>query len=593
MQKKSYSMRWKMVAILLICWLVPFTFLIAVLGVYIASNHSDMTAMNYLEQLEFNNRICAERLNRAVEDSRQASYDGEILSVCRKYNSGEIGFVTAKKRWSDYLSSKYQQNDAVSSAIFWMGNAGEAQSAGVYNEKGNGSFQQIRHYWSEDHKTISEFAGTLGTSVGFRYLNGALYLVRNMVDSRYETQGVLLLCLNTEYCFDSMAKYPMQEGVCIWVNDDEVLLHDSSEVEDWRELYQDVGEQGYSWIHGQLGVTDAINGDNYRLYAAMMIQKSVTMFPFYGYQYVIIIMLIILIPLLTIVLSVFQREVTYPVQVLSDGTRRMESELGYQIDYQAKNLEFQYLTAAFNRMSEHIRQQFDRLYQEEIALREARIMALQSHINPHFMNNTMEIINWEARLAGNIKVSKMIEALSTMMDAAMDRRKRPEVRLAEEMGYVNSYLYIMKERLGKRLTVEMDIPEELMDCPVPRLILQPLIENAIEHGVVPNGSGTVTIRAWQDGTYLYLETLNDGGMTREDRERVERLLDINYNTSKEPAGNLGIANVNQRLRILFGEPCGLTITENGGKVTARLTVPYRAMMVQTSGTDFGKVQDKL
>ena len=115
-----------------------------------------------------------------------------------------------------------------------------------------------------------------------------------------------------------------------------------------------------------------------------------------------------------------------------------------------------------------------------------------------------------------------------------------------------------------------------MDCQVPRLILQPLIENAIEHGVVPNGSGTVSVRGWQDGDYLYLETLNDGGMTQEDRERISRLLDMNYNTSKEPAGNLGIANVNQRLRIMFGEPCGLSITESDGKVAARLTIPYRS-----------------
>lgn len=576
MQKKSHSMRWKIICILLICWLVPFSFLIAVLGVYIGSNHSDMTAMNYQEQLEFNTRICVERLNRAVADSRQASYDGEILQVRKKYLDGEISFVVAKKRFEEYLISKYQQNSTVSSAILCLGTGSEQQSVSVYNEKGNGTYQQIRRYWESDHEEVTAFAEELGTRIGFLAKSGELYLIRNMVDSRYETQGVLILCLNRGYCFDSMVQYPMQEGVCIWIDEDELLLQENENVESWQALYEDAGNVNYKWLHGKLCVTDVIEGDSYRLRTAMILNDSVTMFPFYGYQYVMIGMILMLIPLLAIVLFVFRREVTYPVQALSDGAKKMESELGYQIPYEAKNLEFQYLTAAFNRMSEHIKKQFDRLYQEEIALREARIMALQSHINPHFMNNTMEIINWEARLAGNVKVSKMIEALSTMMDAAMDRRKCPEVRLAEEMGYVNSYLYIMKERLGKRLTVEMEIPEELMDCQVPRLILQPLIENAIEHGVVPNGSGTVSVRGWQDGDYLYLETLNDGGMTQEDRERISRLLDMNYNTSKEPAGNLGIANVNQRLRIMFGEPCGLSITESDGKVAARLTIPYRS-----------------
>lgn len=70
------------------------------------------------------------------------------------------------------------------------------------------------------------------------------------------------------------------------------------------------------------------------------------------------------------------------------------------------------------------------------------------------MNNTLEIINWEARLSDNVKVSRMIEALSTMLDAAMDRKGRPIVHVSEEMMYVDAYLYIISERLGKRLTIK-------------------------------------------------------------------------------------------------------------------------------------------
>ncbi len=585
MKKKHYSMKWKVIGILLICWLVPFSFLIAVMGVYVATNHSDMTAMNYQRQLEFNHRICLERLNQAVADSRRASYDGEILDIRKQYLQGKISYSAAKKGCDAYLNGTYQQKDSVSSAILWFEHEGEIQSNSVYNAKGNGSFQQIQNFWTNDFDEIEAFAGTLDTAVGFQIRNQAMYLVRNLKDSHYETQGVLVLILNLSYCFDSLSKYPMQDGVCVWMNEDELVLLDNQDVEDWDALYEEMGEKRYRWFGGQLCVADELVGDGYRIYAAMMIQKSVTMFPFYGYQYVIGGMLLLLIPLLAAVLLVFRREVTYPVQALSEGADHIaRGEFGYQIEPKVGNLEFNYLTEAYNQMSAHLKEQFERIYQEEIALREARIMALQSHINPHFLNNTMEIINWEARMEGNYKISKMIEALSTVMDAALDRRKIPEVRLREEMGYVSAYLYIMKERLGKRLTVEIDIPEELMDCPVPRLILQPVIENAIEHGVVPNGSGTVRVRGYHDEKYLYLETQNDGGLTREDWERIHRLLDLNYNTSKEPSGNLGIANVNQRLHILFGAPCGFAIEEReGGGVSAILTIPFRGAPLDNLG----------
>ena len=103
------------------------------------------------------------------------------------------------------------------------------------------------------------------------------------------------------------------------------------------------------------------------------------------------------------------------------------------------------------------------------------------------------IINWEARLAENDKVSEMISSLGTLLDAALDRKKQPEVPLKEELTYVKAYLFIMKERFGKRLEVTLEIPEELYQEKVPRLILQPVIENAIAHGVQVQGTGKVRI----------------------------------------------------------------------------------------------------
>lgn len=279
-------------------------------------------------------------------------------------------------------------------------------------------------------------------------------------------------------------------------------------------------------------------------------------------------MMLFLVPMLAFYLWMARKYLSRPMEQMMQGASEIEKgNLGYQMDEDMGSLEFEYLQESFNKMSSRLKYQFDHIYEEELALRDAKIMALQSHINPHFMNNTLEIINWEARLSGNEKVSKMIEALSTLMDAAIDRKKMPEVHLSEEMIYVNAYLYITAERLGKRLEIQKELPEDIMHNFVPRLIMQPIIENAIEHGIVPRGGGCVCIRGHRNADYLYLDIINDGEFSPEDEARVKRLLAPDYDTSRESSGNMGIANVNQRLRILYGEKCGLTIKRLGEKQT--------------------------
>ena len=128
-------------------------------------------------------------------------------------------------------------------------------------------------------------------------------------------------------------------------------------------------------------------------------------------------------------------------------------------------------------------------------------------------------------------------------------------------------------RYGDAFSYEMECSKTLYLEEFPRFILQPVIENAIEHGVIRSGSGTVVLRSYKKGDYLYLETENNGIMSGQERAKVDRLLAPDYDTSKESSGNLGIANVNQRLGILYGEPCGLAIfQEKDDRICARLTI---------------------
>ncbi len=282
-------------------------------------------------------------------------------------------------------------------------------------------------------------------------------------------------------------------------------------------------------------------------------------------------------PLLLVIIALFHRHVTDPTETLSQANVQIQSgRRGYQIEKSAPNAEFERLYDNFNTTSVQLKQQFEQAYLEQQAAQRAQIKALQSQINPHFLNNTLEIINWEARLADDTRVCAMIEALSTMLTAVLDRDGRTQIPLSEELGYLDAYLYIIRERLGGNLQVTRDIPEEMAALLIPRLILQPIVENAVEHDITANRGGRLALRARQEGAEIILEVEHDGTMTQADRENIRRLASEGHEK-----GRVGLRNVFRRLKLLYGEAGSLTIEEvSPGVILARLRFPRDAAGVR-------------
>ena len=281
-------------------------------------------------------------------------------------------------------------------------------------------------------------------------------------------------------------------------------------------------------------------------------------------QYVFLILIIFMIPLVVQIMRFFHKKVTVPLQELitaADAVR--EGNLGIQLENKEDNEEFYHVKDSFNHMSLQLKNQFDKIYLEEVALRDAKIMALQSQINPHFLNNTLEIINWEARLNGNYKVSGMIEALSTMLGATMNRKEQQFHSIAEEMAYADAYLYIISHRFGAKFQCTKHIDETLMTVQVPRLIIQPIVENAVEHGMNISAKGCLEIRLYKRGDgYLCIEVEDNGRLTTENKKKIDQLLSANSSPSGEKRVSLGIRNVDQRLKMIYGSDCGLFIIGN-------------------------------
>ena len=570
--KKIRSLKWKFSEIMLLCWVLPFLVIIGSVGGYMLITQRE----NQMERLEaqagLNTRTCVERLDGAIADSRQATYDGTLFEQYRQYKkTGSQGERIFSNGVQNYLNSQYSHRKNNIFTVLMLKEDPKNKHYTSYNFGTGGSYARIQRFFDEDREQVLTLAEDLDTAVGFLKTDRGFYIVRNMMDRNFQPWGILVSRVNTEYCFEPVTTAWEDFNVRLEIAGIQVVdtgAEKAGNTEVQLPKYEEKNGTSYELGNGEVFVFSNQKDNDYQL-KLVIHAREMDIFRFlYGYFYVILAMVLLLIPMMVMFMKLSGKDLSRPVKKLMDCAGEIEKgNLGYQIDTPMENLEFESLRHSINQMSGQLKYQFDHIYEEELALRDARIMALQSHINPHFMNNTLEIINWEARLGGNEKVSKMIEALSTLMDAAMDRKGLPEVRLSQEMIYVNAYFYIIAERLGKRLKVEKKIPEELMDCKVPRLILQPIIENAIEHGIIPGGGGTVILTARQEGTYLYLEIINDGVFGPENEKKVKRLLAADYDARKESSGNLGIANVNQRLRILYGESCGLSIRKYNEKQT--------------------------
>lgn len=556
-ERGERSLRGQMTFIILLCWLLPMALAAGALGGYLTLGLGRQSRQAIGEQFQLNLQMGADRVESAVEASRLPSYDPELSGAWSQYIR-DGNYAQLYRRCYTLFTRLYQSDSRFRYAVVFQPGDPEEMSITVVNGSSGASERQVRDRWRGDLTAVAELAGGLDTAVGFLERDGQVYLVRNLMGHDYQPMGVLALALDLPYYFEDLF-------LLLWASSVSVELGADTSLTVKGDASPPAGEDTLEY---------AVKTRDFTLRGRAAVDYAVLLAGFGAYRWVLGAMGLSLLLLLLFTFRFFRRKISGPIDALMAGAADIQrGEWGQRIDCAAGSREFEYLTDSFNRMSAQLRTQFDCLYQEELARRDAQIKALQAHINPHFLNNTLESINWQVRMSGDVKASKMIEALSTVLDAALDRKGMPEVRLSEEMSYVNAYLYIVTQRFGERLTVDIDLPQALMDRKVPRLILQPVIENAVEHGIRPGGEGRVALRGRLRGDFLILEIENDGGLSPEDEAHIARLLAPDYDMAGEPSGNIGIANVNLRLRILYGPACGLAIFRGeGSAVIARLTV---------------------
>ncbi|CAH1221734.1 hypothetical protein PAECIP111892_05031 [Paenibacillus auburnensis] len=231
------------------------------------------------------------------------------------------------------------------------------------------------------------------------------------------------------------------------------------------------------------------------------------------------------------------------------------------------------LTQTFNRMLSRIEDLATDKYQLGLDVKNMELRALQAQINPHFLYNTLDMVNWLAMKYNAEDIRTLITSLSDFYKISLSNGE-DIIPIRAEIEHIRAYVFIQNMRFRNRITLEIDVPEEVCNSSTLKLILQPLVENAILHGIMEKDSqlGTIRIRGCVEGNDIRI-VVEDNGVGMDE----ETIKEIKSGTLQRNSGGYGMRNIHHRLEIMFGLPYGLTLESKIGKGTrVTLRLPHRS-----------------
>ena len=539
-----------MLRVLALGWFVPLTAIVVAFLVVVSGRIDRQSQRLITTSMEKAADISILRLLDCIDSSKDASYLSYIGDYWAEYQeSGDSGKLYNEV--TTFLSAHYKYDPSFDITVLIFTDEPET----LYytgNTTGRGSVSRFRFFKDQVQEKALLISEDLDTRTEFFAMGGHVYMIRNLMGRGFKRYAVLVMEINPQEVFESLKSVWEYRGMEVSFKEDKLYGEGS------YEGSQDIITCTRKSVDGEFTFSVSYDG------TAVGLEKRSINITF-------MILIVFLIPLIVLLFYFFNKRINKPITTLTAASKKIaEGEYGEVVEQpKGQSGEIADLTRNFNKMSIKLGEQFNRIFVEEIALRDANIHALQSQINPHFLNNTLEIINWEARMNGQEKVSSMIEALSTMMSATMDRNRQSLIALSEELEYVNAYIYIIKCRYQDRFVYEENIDKALLPVKVPRLIIQPVIENAVEYSYSEDGIRRVRMEI--EGTCegekvdMRIRIINPGVPSDEDVAKIKELLtdDMDIKPMEERSTRIGIRNVHRRLRMLYGAESRLTIETDG------------------------------
>lgn len=600
-KRGPFSLKRKLVFFISVSWLVPICiFLIFTLNSY-RTTYVDKTENLITSNMQYSSMLVAAKLDESIRLIQKPTYERDWEKAWEDYSNKKMTKTEFISIIRESLKTRYCLDEKFDTYAFYLNDGTSGYSKDnpdvAFLEPDGYASRAGMDYYTFLHKTQPEILDILDEDnnyVQVLVVDNTLYLIRNVYTvSNYQKYMTLVVALNTGKLFSGFAVDEIQNLALQFGAEDALLFLRQGQRDD-----NEYANAIYSYMMSQTntenkerfhivsnshykGYIYETKKDNYHMAILYAVNKKVIFESLIGLYKTLVVMGLLMIPLVIFTFRFLKTEIEIPVYKLVTVSKTItEGKIGTVVEGEdMPNREFDYLVTSFNHMSEKVKYLFDSVYNEKLARKDAQIAALQAQINPHFLNNTLEMMNWQARMSDDIKVCKMIEALGTVLDHSMNRDNKKEIYLSEELRCVDAYLYIMSMRFGQRLQIERDIDESLLWIHVPQLILQPIIENAIMHGIERAKSGVITLRIHHDETYAYLDVMNTGKtLTKNKLEAAQKILNGDEDCIPEGSGkhtSIGIRNVNERIKLVYGEEYGLMVDIlEDGRFLSRIVLPF-------------------
>lgn len=561
--------------------LVTVSIIATTLIVLVVSTISSVTSMKQqsIELLQAQNSTTAENFKSSLDNYKTLAIATVMDTSIQQY----LKAVNYNKEAGGLKSSAFNILASISnmhSDMNFIAVVGKSPDDYIYKGQiaiSAAQFSQVYTFDAQQCKTVQD--SSIKMCFNNAYFNGSKYTL-NIYFPIYDTNRVLgelgLLCMNfTDPSLLQILEYDSSNKLESMVVDTDGMMisaRDKDKIGTNVDFIPKMKEKSGTFsMGGRLYIYQKVS--DWRFYVV----SSVPMMELYKSSIrTIFLMAFILLFLLTISLLVVKRIISKVYRPLDKVVRKMDDvasgSLKTRINVEHMGEDFTKLAVGFNSMMEEILVLMEQVKMEQHQIEQIRFNALQSQIQPHFLYNTLECIHWQAMVDGNGEISTLVKALAKYYRICLSGG-HDVIPLKMELEHVRNYLIIQNMRYDDIIGSEFDVEEAASDVMIPKLTLQPLVENSIYHGIkVKEGkAGSLFLKVRKRSSDVLITLADTGtGMSQQQIDEMNQHL-----SEYDDSFGYGVRNVNKRIELLYGEEFGLYYLRNeSGGVTVEIRLPY-------------------